>query len=160
MKEQKGITLIILVVTIILLLILMSISIPFSRKVIDDTKLNQFSSELQVIQKKLGVIADEISMGSNAYDKIGLKIVDPASTDFQNLSSNNQTTVTEAWQILQDPNLNISSDEMDNFVLLTADDLNTIGISKINQSVLVNYSTQQVVSFTGITVGGVTYYTY
>ena len=150
LKKQKGITLVVLVLTVVLMLILIGTGVTYSRKSIDDMKLNQFSAELQVVQRKLGVIADEKKMGSNAYDNIGTKIADLSSPDKDRANG-----------ILLD--CGITQSEIDNgnsFVLLTPDDLNKIGISKVNQSVLVNYDTQEVISFTGITVNGTVYYVY
>ena len=53
MKKQSGITLITLVATVILLLILIGTATTFSRRAIDDMKINQFGSELQVIERQL-----------------------------------------------------------------------------------------------------------
>ena len=129
------------------MLILISAGAVYSRNSIDGMKLTQFTSELQIIERKLGIIAEEKKLGSNAYDNIGIKVTELPSAD-----------KIKALGILEMPELDIPPEEINNFILLSADDLNTIGVSKIKQDVLVNYNIQMVVSFTGITIGGEQYY--
>ena len=156
MKKQNGITLIVLVVTVVLLLILIGLGVTYSRKSIDDMKFNQFSSELKVVESRLNVISKEIKMGSTAYGSIGTPITSDAVTN-GHLS---QGDYNKALEILNTPGMNIPPGEINNFILLTSDDLNTIGINKINQDMLVNYNIPKAVSFTGITINGTVYYSY
>ena len=51
--NEKGITLITLVITVIILLILASVGITSGKQTIDMAKYNQFKSELTTIQTKI-----------------------------------------------------------------------------------------------------------
>ena len=52
MKEQKGITLVALVITVIVLLIIASISINYGTGAFDNTRLQGFYTKLEIIQKR------------------------------------------------------------------------------------------------------------
>ena len=57
MKNQKGITLVALIITVVVLLIITAVSINFGTDSLDDTRLRGFYAELEIVQKRVDDIA-------------------------------------------------------------------------------------------------------
>ena len=74
MKDSKGITLTSLIITVIILIILTGVTTFFGTEVIDYTEENKFVTELKIIQEKVNIINEEISLGSTTYNNVGKTI--------------------------------------------------------------------------------------
>ena len=62
-RESKGITLISLIITIVVLVILASISIKSGTESLDNTRLQGFYTQLEIIQKRV----DDIAVTNETY---------------------------------------------------------------------------------------------
>ena len=69
--NDKGITLVALVITVIVLLILASISIPAGRDVIANTKLTTFGTEMQIMQTEVNKLQQKYKNGDTSVLEIG-----------------------------------------------------------------------------------------
>jgi len=138
--NQKGITLITLVITIIVMSILAGVVTYSGIQSINDTKRMAFISELEMIQGKVNVIYEKIKASesdANYYNNLGI--------DCSILEDEKITTA-------------LGGTSKEGFRYFSTSDLRTIGLDNINQEVLVNYNTREVVSITGIEIDEVMYY--
>lgn len=140
MKNQKGITLISLVVTIVIMAIITGVVSYSGLQSINDTKRMTFISELEMIQAKINVIYEKIKSNENDakyYNNLGI--------DCSMMEDEKITTA-------------LGETSKEGFRYFSTSDLRAIGLDNINQQVLVNYNTREVVSITGIEIEGVMYY--
>lgn len=140
MKKQQGITLITLVITIAVMSILAGVATYSGIKSINETKRMAFISELEMIQTKVNSIYEKIKLNeedAEYYNNLGTEC----------LNMENEKIETALGQTSKD-----------GFRYLSTNDLRKIGLDNINQEVLINYETREVVSITGIEIDGVKYY--
>lgn len=138
MKNQKGITLISLVITIIILLILASISIYTGTNNVKESRDSAVKTELQFVQQavlqkyaKYKLTGDKSILPGNPY---------PDFTKLNEIISqiNEKTKVTI---VLKDENAN-------NYYLLDKNSLQALGITNTEDEYIVNYTTGEVINKT------------
>lgn len=78
MKENKGITLLALIITIIVMLILASVVIRYGTKEIEKAKLEDLQATMLLIQGKSKIIIDKEGFGES-YDNTGMIKLEEAS---------------------------------------------------------------------------------
>lgn len=140
MKNQKGITLITLVITIVILLILAGVVINNGMESINTSKRTAFIAELEMIQAKVNVIYEERKTSSenvDYYNSIG-----------QDISNVDQVHLNEV----------LGETSKEGFKYFNSNDLEKLDLDNISQDVLINYNTREIVSLTGIEIDGVKYY--
>lgn len=140
MKNQKGITLITLVITIVVMVIIAGVATYSGIESIKLAQITSFKAELEMIQAKVNVIYEKRKTNSEEkeyYDKLG-----------QDITVINEETLS---QVLAD-----SSKE--GFRYFSKEDLSSIDLDDIKQDVIINYDTCEVISITGIEIDGVKYY--
>lgn len=148
MKSQKGITLVALIITVIVMTILATISIQSGVGSLDNTRLQAFYAELEIIQKRV----DDISVTNESYiDNNGnLLYIKEQGKD---LTSFQQSLLQG---IIQEEKLNIP---VDNFRYFTIQDLQDIlDLNNLEYNVFIDFENRVVVSEEGIKVGSKTYY--
>jgi len=144
-KNNKGITMVILVFTVIILAVLASTVTIASRDSIEFTKKTRFISELKVIREKANIIKKEMAIGSSTYDGIGQAVS----------SSGNSAEIENAFV-----GAHVTSDgEKENYKFFNIVDLNALGIYDINQRVLINFDNLNVISVDGLEINKQKYYT-
>lgn len=137
-KENKAITLVALVITVVIMLILISVTTYTGIDTYKNVKVNQFVDRMQLIQAKV----DEYS-----------------SDDLKDLG-----TDATAHQAMLGTAYNngegISSSDISQYRYFSEDNLlKTFDLDDINDEILVNYNTREVISLTGIDYEGKIYYT-
>lgn len=140
LQNERGITLVSLVLIIIVVMILSGATIYSGMSTIKNTNKTSFISELEIIQAKVNTIYEKRNTNTsdmNFYDAIG-----------QPLSVVEQEKLNNA--------LNGISQE--GFKFFNKTDLEKLGLSNIKQDVLINFNTREVVSLTGIEIDGIKYY--
>lgn len=140
MKNQKGITLITLVITIVILIIVTGIVTYNGLEAVNTSQKTAFISELEMIQAKVNVIYEERKASTEKieyYNLIGQDIfsIDPAR-------------INEA----------LGQTSREGFKFFNSGDLKDLDLDNINQEVLINYDTREVVSLEGFTIDGIKYY--
>ena len=142
MKNQKGITLIALIITIIVMLILASVTVYVGTENIDNSRMVNFVSYMQTIQKNVDFIAEY-----EDYTKYGTELTDNNKSILQNiLNSPNETFVTtiDSTYLRYFDSSYIASDlEMEN----------------VDDEIVVDFNTREVISLNGIEYEGKMYYT-
>jgi len=141
-KNSKGITLIPLIITVLLMMILVGVAITNGLQSADNAQLQKFFRELQIIQKRVDVIAEEAKAGNNSYITY--------NSETQVFRSNIGTEVTDE----SIPEV----DDTTGYYLYSPIELEQLGVEGINQNVYINWATRDVVSVEGFTANGTTYY--
>lgn len=144
LKQNKGITIVALIVTIIIMLILASVTIQFGTGEIEKAKLEDIKTTMLLIKGRAQIVADKEEFGET-YDKTGmLKLADATEYDTSNLQ--------DVFDTLEDTsNLYIWEQ--------TAMDNNNIDVEITNEDFFVmDYSTGEVYYSLGYTYKGNTYY--
>ncbi len=138
MQENKGITLISLVITIVILLILASIVTYSGLNVISSSKLTTFTAELKIMQTQVNSIYEK-----DSKQQIGEEI----TGDIQ----------TQANSIFTEAESGIKTQE--GYRYWSQDLIRELGIEGVEQDFFVNLEKRSVVSYRGLEYEGKTYYT-
>lgn len=137
-KENKAITLVALVITVVIMLILISVTTYTGIDTYKNVKVNQFVDRMQLIQAK----------------------VDEYSPDELKTLGSDATTCQAMLETAYNNGEDISSSDISQYRYFSSDDLlKTFDLDDINDEILVNYNTREVISFTGIDYEGKIYYT-
>lgn len=140
MKNQRGITLITLVITIILMCIIAGVATYSGLETIESAKVTTFTTELEMIQAKVNVIYEKRKTSDaekDYYNSLG-----------QDISAVNEQTLLQV----------LGEDSKAGFRYFSKEDLKLIDLDDIKQEVIINYDTREVISLTGIEIDGVKYY--
>lgn len=140
--NQKGITLTVLVITILLMVMLAAVTIEVGTGSIDNSKLLSFLSYMQTIQSKINIIAEY-----EDYSNYG-----------ETLSSSN---ISQIQTILNSGN-EIFSTTVDSEHLKFFDSshiASDLGVDNIDDEIIVDFYTREVISLNGIKYEGKMYYT-
>lgn len=140
MNNQKGITLITLVITIIILIIITGVVTYSGLESINISQKTAFISELEMIQAKVNVIYEE--------RKASLEKIEYYNTIGQDISNLDLDGLTES----------LGETSKEGFRLFKQTDLDKLGLDNINQEILINYDTREVVSLNGFEIEGIRYY--
>ena len=142
LNERKGITLVSLVITIVVLIILASIGTSAGIDVIKQAKLNNFTTELEVMQVKVNELYDEYSSGNNDVLDYGKDL---------NLSGGQADKVLTS-------SISGVTDKSD-YRYYDKTTINDLKLEEIDSEFFVNVKTRSVVSYNGVEYEGITYYT-
>lgn len=140
MKNEKGITLISLVVTIVIMLIIAGVATYSGMESIQSSKKSAFISEMEMIQAKVNSIYEERKNNTEKveyYNNIG-----------QDISIIDETKLATLF-----PENNFLG-----FKYFNSNDLKKLDLYNINHEVLINYDTREVISLNGIEIEGTIYY--
>lgn len=134
MKQERGITLVSLVITIIVLIIITGIAIFAGTSTIKSAKIAGFMTELELIQEKVNTIYEKRKLNKediNYYSSLG-----------QNISIIDSSKLADL--------LNGVSKE--GYYYFSKEDLKKIDLDNISQEVIINFETRDVASINGILV--------
>lgn len=143
MRNQKGITLVMLVITIIVLIIITSVTVYTGTGVIKRASLQNLNTNMLLLQAKTKTLAEE-----SRFNK-----------DESNLKGKKVSEITENDKITQLINENVI-ENAEQYYLLSQDDLNSMGLEKVKveEGYLVNYETDEIIYLKGFEANGETYY--
>lgn len=141
--NQRGITIISLIITIIILLILASVTVYMGDNVIKQAKLQTINTNMMLIQVKIKTIAEQAKFNKDTSNYKG--------TVISNVSNNKKIEELINNGIVEDAN---------KYYLLSKDDLDSMGLEKIDieDGYMVNYDTEEVIYVKGFENDGITYY--
>lgn len=148
MKQEKGITLVALILTVVLLLIFASVSIETGSQSIENTRLEGFYMQLEIIQKRI----DDIAATNESYvDSTGnIVYLKEQGNDL------NEEQISSLEKILSTENITVSTS---NFRYFTIQDLeNELDLTEMEYNVYIDFNDRIVVASDGITIGDEIYY--
>ena len=141
-KDNKGITLITLIITIILMSILVSVATYSGINTYKSMQVTKFVAQMQLIQAKVDDLAQ-----ANETEGLGEDITE-AQKNVLDLAYKNGE--------VKDDN----DDYKSKYRYLSVENLKTqLDIDDVEDEVLINFETREVVSLTGVEYNGNTYYT-
>lgn len=142
-KNNKGITLVALIITVIIMLILASITVYTGADTYKHARVMEYVQQMQLIQSKV----DEIVGTSNREEllKLGKEITSSEQINAINLAYENGEVTTN---------------DKSTYRYLSKNDLNNIfSIEDSSDDVMINFATREVVSVNGVKYNEITYYT-
>ena len=137
LKESKGITIISIIITVTILVLLSGVTIYIAKNLVFNAKVENITTDLLLIQAKCKIISEKTNFDSQSNNLKGTKLSDSLiSTNVQNLIDNGT----------------IPNTELQNYYLLSQDDLNDIGLNqlKAQDGYIVNYQTQEIIYAQGV----------
>ena len=139
-KNEKGITLAVLAITIIVMTILATVVTYSALDSLRTAQKNAFISEMEMVQAKVNVIYEK--MQNNTQD------IEYYNSLGQDVSVLGEETLIKI----------LGDSSRDGFKYFSKEDLKNLELEDINQEVIINFSTREVISTRGIKIGGVMYY--
>ena len=144
MKNNKGITLIVVMITVAVLAMLTGVIVTSVGNTYENSRAVQFSSYMQMIQKQVDIYVEE-------------------GTDYETLGRALNTEMQERLYTILESDIrglidttDVTSDKIRYFSSRGIDE--DFGISEINDEVVVNFANRGVISLNGVEKGGYTYY--
>lgn len=141
--EEKGITLTTLVITIIVMIIITSVGIYTGTGILKQTTLQNINTNMMLIQAKTKTISEQAKFNKDTSNYKGIKLIEVVGNPkIEELVSND-----------------IIEDE-ENYYLLSQNDLNEMGLEKIeiSEGYVVNYNTNEIIYVKGFETNNQTYY--
>lgn len=141
-KDNKGITIIALIITVIVMLILVTITVRYGTDEIKKAKLEDLKSTMLIIKGRAQIIIDKESFGETYNNEGMIKITDEAALKYNipdNLKDLDQTNLYIWEQTAMDNNsIDVTINDTDFFII--------------------DYSTREIYYSIGYTDGENTYY--
>ena len=142
MKSNKGVTLIILIVTVIVLTLLTGVTYFSITNTIENSHVIQFESYMKMIQKGVDI---EVEEGQD-YTKMGSTLSDTVKEKLQNI-------------IDSDTNVETRSTTSDKLRYFNSTDIDKyFGVAEVNDEIIVNFENREVISLNGVKNNGVMHY--
>ena len=138
-RENKGITLIALIITIVVLLILASIATYSGVGIIRQSKLNRFTTEMKVMQTEVNDLYDRYSSGETDLVNLGKELDSQADKVFTSGASG----ITDKT----------------GYRYYDQETIQSLGVDGVEEEFFINVQKRSVVSYLGFEYEGTTYYT-
>ena len=135
-KDNKGITLIMLIVTIILLIIIVSVSTYTGIKTYKDAKVQKFIAEMQLVQAKV----EELASIEEEFD-------------------DEKYSPTQYSSIINAASQEVVDTDVENYKYFSKESLKAQLDIDVDSDVLINFTTREVISIDGVKYKGQIYYT-
>lgn len=159
MKNEKGVTMVSLVVTIILMVILASVTTYSGIESYKDMKKENYIAQLKVIQEKVNLIAEEYqnwegkSSDTNINNYLGTGVEGYSGLGFSKITDGETTLI----KLIEE-----ASDSKENYYYFSTDNikdqLGLKGFEKSGMSVAVNFGNRNVIEKKGIKQDNVEYH--
>ena len=145
-KNNKGITLMALVITIIVLIILASVGIYSGIQVVKSAQFTAFSTELKIMQTQVNKLYEEKRNGNTEYvNNLGAAI------------NSNATIQTQANKVFTANESEITDQE--GYKYFDTNTIKGLNIEGVEGEFFINIDKRSVVSYDGFNYEGKTYYT-
>lgn len=142
-ENQKGITIITLVITVILLIIITSVTVYTGTSVIKQAQLQTISTNMMLIQVKIKTIAEQAKFNKDTSNYKGILVSE--------VSGNSKIDKLVNDKII---------DDVAKSYILSKEDLSSMGLEKIDidDGYVVNYETSEIIYVKGFENEGNIYY--
>ncbi len=153
MKKNSGITLVSLVITVIILALISSITVRVSTRAYEQIKIQNFISQLKVIQSKVDQVAEQ---GVNSNEFMPL-------SDVQNVDEETYNLFTNLIANPEEYNVDLTSwtesdNEIEQYYYLDSNHLQKLGLKDQEMTVAINFKTRNVISKKAVKIDGKEYY--
>lgn len=144
MKNNKGITLIVVMITVVVLAMLTGVIVTSVGNTYENSRAVQFSSYMQMIQKQVDIYVEE----GTDYETLGRVLNTEMQERLYTILESDIRGLIDTTDVTSDKIRYFSSSDIDE----------DFGISEINDEVVVNFANREVISLNGVEKGGYTYY--
>lgn len=143
-KDNKGITLIALIVTIIVILILASVTTYTGINTYKNAQVNKFVTQMQLLQAKVDDLVE--TKTTEELNNIGLLPITTSQETNAVVTAFKQEEITTA--------------DINKYKVFTTDKiLEILDVEDVESSIIINFETREIISTIGIEHEGKTYYT-
>lgn len=143
-KDNRGITLVALIITIILMLILVSVTTYSGINSYKNAQVTKFVTQMQLLQAKV----DDLVSSKTIEELNSMNLQTPTTQEQQN-------TINSAAN-----NEEVTTNNVNEYKVFTKEDvLNILDVEDVQNDIMVNFTTREIVSLVGIEYEGKTYYT-
>ena len=139
-KNDKGITLIVLIITIIVMVILVGLTVNNGFETLYSSQLKGFYTHLEIVQKKV----DEIVSTRKDYKTLGSSLTSAQTTKLNNILA------------LEGAHLTVSSSSFRYFTISQLESV--LGLSEMKYNVFVDFDNRIVIAEEGKKINGKMYY--
>lgn len=144
LSNNKGITIVVLVITVVVMLILSGIVIYSGMDVLKDAKIQNFTASINQIESAIDT--EYFRYQNNSIDILPGEKITTSNTLNSEISSLIGSKLT--------------NDNLTAYYYLNADAINSLELSNVEpMRYIVNYSTGEVIDTKGVEIDGNTYYT-
>ena len=143
MRDNRGITLITVIITVVLLIIIVGLAIGYSMDNYNNSKVIKFETYMRAIQKKVDVMLEE----GVDYNSIGSALSNDVKTSLASIINSNANIVTRD---AEEPKLRYLS---------PADIEHEFDLIGISDEIIVNFANRDIISLNGVEKENVFYYT-
>lgn len=157
MRSEKGITMIVLIITVLLMAILATVMINSGGNSLETVKLQNFNYEMQQVQGKVDALYEKIKLGNEEYIILGNQITDSqeAMDTLKNVKGINYSGILDSQREEY-----YYQDNFTYYRYLTQNDLkNLFDITSEPGDMIINFKTREVISVKGFVYEGRTYHT-
>ena len=144
MKNQRGITIVALVITVIILMIIAGTAAYSGMGSIENANRSAFISELKMVQAEVNIISEKIKNGNTDYLNVGQSV--------------NSLDSTLKNKLLSTCLNNYSSSELVDYKYFDESALEQVIGNGVSKKMIINFKTREVISVDGFAFKGKTYY--
>lgn len=149
MKDEKGITLAVLVIMVVVMIIIASIALYSGTEALDGTLLNEFYTQLEIVQERV----DDVSATDESYIDENNNVI-----YIKNAGQNLTTTQKSNLQNIL-VSQEISIENIDDYRYFTIQNIKDIlDLDEIDYNLFINFEDRVIIAEEGITIGNNTYY--
>lgn len=142
MKNEKGITLIVVIITIMLLTIISGLAIYDGVQTYKESQAVYFETYMKQIQKQTDIIIEE----ETEYSQLGQALNAEQKATLQTIITNN-------------PSIKTRSVENSGLRYFSSNDIKEIfNISDVNDEIVINFTNRDVISLNGVEKNGTMHY--
>lgn len=153
MKNERGITLVALLITITVMVIIVAVSVDIGTESLDNTRLQGFYTQLEIVQKRV----DDIATTNESYlDSNGSVVyIKEQGTAYADLTSDKKTALQN---IITNEGEGVISD-VTTFRYFTTDQIkNILDLDEIEYNLFIDFETRTIIAEEGITLDGQSYH--
>ena len=163
MKNNKGVTLMMLVITIIVLIILVGITSSTSYDVLNSAKLEVFTTELKMMQEQVNMLYQKLQTGDGTIQINGetYKIIPSGEgeEDILGIELNESLDIDYKTALEGALKKEINEEDINKYRYYDKETIENLNLQGIDQEFLVDVETKTVISLTGFENEGKKYYT-
>lgn len=142
MKKQNGMSYIMLLLCIVLIIVGIGVIMHFIQKEYEEEKIETIKTEMLMLQGKIRILSEEVTMKKEGSSYIGKKVID-------NLEDETVKKLIDGNVITQD----------ENYYILEREDFEQLGLTDYKiEKIIVNYKTCEIIHPDGFKMDEGTYY--
>lgn len=140
MKNNKGITIISLIIVVIIMILLASITAYEASSIVNTAKVQSVTTNLLLIQAQIRIINEKVVFENEDEKKQELLLGTPLS--------NNDSMINT----MENKGIITDSDDIENYYILSQENLTEMGLETLKDSdgYVVNYETEEVIYVYGV----------